>query len=98
DANVICCVAGAIASESPAVERVLGYRAEERIGRLALDVVHPEDRLRLRRLFLTVARPPKAEASVEMRARHADGSWRAIDAVVKNLLDDPAVGGMVVNY
>jgi diguanylate cyclase (GGDEF)-like protein/PAS domain S-box-containing protein len=98
DVNVILGRDGTIAYESPAVERVLGYRAEDRIGRLALDMVHPEDRLRLRRLFLTVARRPNAEASVELRARHADGSWRAIDAVAKNLIDDPAVGGMVVNY
>jgi diguanylate cyclase (GGDEF)-like protein/PAS domain S-box-containing protein len=98
DVNVILARDGTITYESPAVERVLGYRAEDRIGRLALDVVHPEDAQRLRRLFLTIARRPNAEASVELRARHADGSWRAIDAVVKNLLDDPAVGGLVVNY
>ena len=41
---------------------------------------------------------PGAEVSGELRARHADGSWRSIDAVLKNLLDDPAVGGIVVNY
>jgi diguanylate cyclase (GGDEF)-like protein/PAS domain S-box-containing protein len=98
DVNVIIGRDGTIAYESPAVERVLGYRADDRIGKLALDVVHPEDRLRLRRLFVTVARRPNAEASVELRARHSDGSWRAIDAVIKNLIDDPAVGGAVVNY
>ena len=98
DVNVILARDGTITYESPAVERVLGYRGEDRVGRLALDVVHPEDVQRLRRLFLSIARRPNAEASVELRARHADGSWRAIDAVVKNLIDDPAVGGLVVNY
>ena len=98
DVNVILGRDGTIIYESAAVERVLGYRPEDRVGRLALDVVHHEDRLRLRRLFLSVARRPNAEASVELRARHADGSWRAIDAVIKNLIDDPAVGGLVVNY
>ena len=34
----------------------------------------------------------------EFRVKHADGSWRWIEAVGKNLLDDPAVGGVVVNY
>ena len=98
DVNLILGRDGTITYESPAVERVLGYGADDRVARPALDVVHPEDRLRLRRLFLSIARRPNAEASVELRARHADGSWRAIDAVVKNLIDDPAVGGMVVNY
>ncbi len=98
DVNVILGRDGAIAYESPAVERILGYKAEDRIGRQALEVVHPEDRLRLRRLFLSIARRQNAEASVELRARHADGSWRAIEAVIRNLVDDPAVGGIVVNY
>jgi diguanylate cyclase (GGDEF)-like protein/PAS domain S-box-containing protein len=98
DVNVILARDGAIAYESPAVERVLGYRAEDRVGHQALDIVHPDDRLRLQRLFLTVARRPNAEASAELRVRHADGSWRSIEAVVKNLFEDPAVGGIVANY
>jgi diguanylate cyclase (GGDEF)-like protein len=36
--------------------------------------------------------------SGEMRVEHADGSWRWIEVVAKNLTDDPAVGGLVVNY
>jgi diguanylate cyclase (GGDEF)-like protein/PAS domain S-box-containing protein len=98
DVNVILAADGTIAYESPAVERVLGSRPDERLGKLALDVVHPDDRSRVARLFLVVARRPGAEAAAEMRVRHADGSWRSIEAVVKNLLDDPAVGGIVVNY
>ena len=98
DVNVILARDGSIAYESPAVERVLGYRAEDRIGQPAIEVVHPDDRLRVERLFLTVARRPNAEASAELRVRHADGSWRSIEAVVKNLADDPAVGGIVANY
>jgi diguanylate cyclase (GGDEF)-like protein/PAS domain S-box-containing protein len=98
DVNVILAADGTIAYESPAVERVLGSKPDERIGRLALDSVHPDDRQRVARLFLVVARRPGAEAAAEMRVRHANGSWRSIEAVVKNLLDDPAVGGVVVNY
>ena len=98
DVNMIVAADGTIAYESPAVERVMGYRAEDRVGRPALDTVHDDDRLRLQRLFLMVARKPNAEATAELRARHADGSWRAVEAVVKNLLADPAVGGVVANY
>ncbi|HJP88492.1 MAG TPA: EAL domain-containing protein [Candidatus Limnocylindrales bacterium] len=98
DVNVILAADGTIAYESPAVERVLGARSDSRLGSLALDYVHPDDRQRVARLFLVVGRKPGAEAAAEMRVRHADGSWRSIEAVVKNLLDDPAVGGVVVNY
>jgi diguanylate cyclase (GGDEF)-like protein/PAS domain S-box-containing protein len=98
DVNVILARDGSITYESPAVERVLGYQAEDRIGHSAIDAVHPDDRVRIGRLFLTVAHRPNAEASAELRVRHADGSWRSIEAVVKNLVDDPAVGGIVANY
>ena len=98
DVNVILDRNGSITYESPAVERVLGYRADDRIGQSAIDVVHPDDRHRIGRLFLTVAHRHNAEASAELRVRHADGSWRSIEAVVKNLVDDPAVGGIVANY
>jgi diguanylate cyclase (GGDEF)-like protein/PAS domain S-box-containing protein len=98
DVNLILAHDGTIAYESAAVERVLGYRPEDRVGQPATAVIHPEDRRRLRRLFLSVRRRPDADASAELRVRHANGSWRSIDATIKNLLDDPAVGGVVVNY
>jgi len=33
-----------------------------------------------------------------VRVRHEDGSWRHLEAVAKNCLDDPALGGVVINY
>ena len=87
-----------ITYESPGVERVLGYAPEARIGTPAFELVHEDDLSGIRRLFGDVARNPDMEATAEFRARHADGSWRVIEAVAKNLLDDPAIGGIVVNY
>jgi diguanylate cyclase (GGDEF)-like protein/PAS domain S-box-containing protein len=87
-----------ITYESPGVERVLGYAPEARIGTPAFGLVHEDDLRGVRRLFGDVARNPDMEATAEFRARHADGSWRVIEAVAKNLLDDPAIGGIVVNY
>ncbi len=84
--------------ESPAVERVLGYQVEEREGRSALEFIHPDDRDWAEQLLGDVVKTPGAQVSGEFRVRHADGSWRAIEAVGKNLLDDPAVTGLVINY
>jgi diguanylate cyclase (GGDEF)-like protein/PAS domain S-box-containing protein len=87
-----------VAFESPGVERVLGHSPEARIGRPAFELVHPDDLPWLERLFKEVAATPGAEASAEFRARHADGSWRFVEGVAKNLLDDPAIAGVVLNY
>ena len=89
---------GTIAYESPAVERVLGYAVEDRINRGAFDIVHPDDRSRGKYFLREVIASPGAEATAEYRARHADGSWRTLQAVGKNLIADPAVAGIVVNY
>ncbi len=98
DVNMVVRADGTIAYESSAAERVLGVRPDERVGRPAFQLVHPEDREYGERLLADVMRAPGAQMTAELRIQHADGSWRAIEAVLKNLLDDPAVGGVVVNY
>ena len=98
DVNMVVRADGTIAYESSAAERVLGVRPDERVGRPAFQLVHPEDREYGERLLADVMRAPGAQMTAELRVQHADGSWRAIEAVLKNLLDDPAVGGVVVNY
>ena len=75
-----------------------GDRTQRRIGRPATTDVHPDDRATVERRLAEVASASGSEATVEFRARHADGSWRTLEAIAKNLLDDPAVGGVVVNY
>ena len=60
--------------------------------------MHRDDLLAVRRLFGDVALIPDMQATAEFRARHADGSWRTVEVVAKNLLKDPAINGIVVNY
>ncbi len=84
--------------ESPAVERILGYVADDRIGQPIMTNVHPDDLVIVERRLSEVAARGGSQGVLEFRVRHADGSWRMIEAIGKNLLDDPAVGGIVVNY
>jgi PAS domain S-box-containing protein len=83
---------------SPPVERVRGYKPEELISTNGLDLVHPDDLERTHRLLAQVLSGPGTEVTAELRVRHADGSWRYLEAVSKNLIDDPSIGGVVVNY
>jgi diguanylate cyclase (GGDEF)-like protein/PAS domain S-box-containing protein len=98
DTVLIVAEDGSVAYESTAVERMLGFAPYERVGMPLLDLLHPDDQFAGQRWLAEVRREPGAEGRVELRARHADGSWRVIEAVAKNLLDDAAVGGVVVNY
>ena len=88
---------GTILYESPAVERVLGFGAEERIGTSAFDLMDPEDALSVSAALADLFGTPGAHRSVEYRMRDDDGEWHHFEAVATNLLDDPVIRGMVVN-
>src|SRR5437868_4885114 len=82
---------------SPSVERSLGYKPQELIGKDAFELVHPDDAPALRELFAARIRQPGFMVTQEFRIRHKDGTWRIHEATAHNLLDDPAVRGIVVN-
>ena len=95
------CILGSdmtILYESPSVEKIIGYRADEMIGRNIADFVHPEDMHNTVRTFGKLAKQPAPPIAATVRIRHKDGTWHAIEGNVYNLLDNPAVGGILANY
>jgi PAS domain S-box-containing protein len=86
---------GAVRFVSPSIKWVLGYKPEERVGKSTFELIHPDDLPTVREAFTHAA--PGAAAALTCRARHKDGSWRYIDLVARNLLEFPAVAGIVVN-
>ena len=90
---------GTIRYISPSIERVLGYRPEEMVGTSTAGYVHADDLERaLGELAEAASRPGVHPVAVETRVRHKDGSWRHLEGIANNLLDDPVVGGMVFNH
>jgi two-component system, cell cycle sensor histidine kinase and response regulator CckA len=87
---------GTILYESPSAFAVLGFRPDELEGRHVFTRLHPEDVERSRDSFerLLAGEDP---VRVSLRHRHKDGSWREMVSTARNLLDDPAVGGIVAN-
>ena len=61
-------------------------------------IVHPDDLNRKRAFFDAIRSQPGNPVTSEFRLRHADGSWREIEAVGQNFLDEPSVAGIVTNY
>jgi diguanylate cyclase (GGDEF)-like protein/PAS domain S-box-containing protein len=88
---------GGITYASPAFRRMLGYREDARVGQNVFDLVHPDDQHTVRARFGEHLAGLAQSASFEFRFLAADGSWRHIEALANNLLDDPAVGGVVFN-
>ena len=88
---------GTIRYDSPGITSVLGYGTDERVGTSGFDYVHREHLALARSHLLALNGNPGAVRRMELRIRHRDGSWRWCEATVRNLLDDPAVRGLVVN-
>ncbi len=97
DVIVVLDISGTIIYESPAIENILGFTAEERIGTIAFDHIHPEDRERVMQTFDDYVGRGDARETVEYRARDKSGAWHYFEAVGTNLLEDPVVKGIVVN-
>jgi PAS domain S-box-containing protein len=77
-----------ITYQSPSIERALGYRPEEIVGRDLFMLVHPDDIERAReRMGEAFARPGRAVEG-EYRIRHADGTWRTFAAVGRSVAGD----------
>ena len=64
-----------------------------------IDLVSPEaeDLLPLRAAFMRLRATPGGTERTTFRVKRADGDPRWVEIVATNLLDDPAVGGIVVN-
>ncbi len=82
---------------APSYERVLGQGADERTRRRERERVHPEDAEGFERTWLSLLAAPGTSMFLEMRVARADGAWRWLATTLTNLVDDPAVRGIVLN-
>src|SRR5256886_5170952 len=89
---------GTVIYASQSTQQVLGYGATENVGRSAFELVHPDDRTHALELFGELMQRPGHLVKAELRALHKDGSWRHLEAVGVNRLDDASIGAIVVNY
>jgi PAS domain S-box-containing protein len=83
---------------SGAMTRLTGYQPQERIGRSALEVIHPDDAARLKGDVAMSLRSPGERVRSAIRARTRDGRWRDMEADIVNRLGEPAVQGIVANF
>jgi PAS domain S-box-containing protein len=83
---------------SPAVALVEGYSPDELVGRSGIENTHPDDLPLVGRLVEQLVANPGKPIPVLWRRRHKDGRWLWLEGFATNLLDDPAVRGIVTNY
>lgn len=72
---------------NPACMRILGFRPEELVGQNALAMVHADDVPKITGLYTHADATPDAQAAVEVRSRHKNGSWRILEVTAKVVAD-----------
>jgi diguanylate cyclase (GGDEF)-like protein/PAS domain S-box-containing protein len=79
-------------------ERLLGYGEDELAGTSFLSYIHPRERETMRETLSALATGAAHESQVELRFRHRNGMWIWIEVFAQNMLRDPSVGAIVLNY
>lgn len=92
-------VQGNILYSSPSLKEVLGYTPEELSGKNAFSfLIHPADLHVTQSKFGLLLQNPKQPQIAEFRLHHKDGTWRWMEGIGTNLLDNPHVHGILINY
>ena len=78
--------------------RMLGYSVEDVAAVDPSALTHPQDVLRVEELFAGLIANPGAKPTAEYRCRHKDGSYRWIESTFSNMLAEPGVAALVINF
>jgi diguanylate cyclase (GGDEF)-like protein/PAS domain S-box-containing protein len=79
-------------------EHIIGYNERELLGRSLFDFVHPRDLEKSQSVLSDVVRGASAEAHGELRFLHKEGNWVWLEGFSQNMLDEPSVGAIVLNF
>ncbi|MFC3477907.1 PAS domain S-box protein [Halobacterium litoreum] len=88
---------GTITYVSSSVRRVLGYDPEDLVGESGFDYQHPADRRKVADALTEATSNPGEPVSVEVRFRHADGSWTWIESTIRDPRENDAIDGLLVS-
>jgi two-component system cell cycle sensor histidine kinase/response regulator CckA len=83
---------------SQPIERVLGYPPSEYVGRVGFSFFHPEHESAARELLLDVLSESGKSRTEKFLVRAKDNNWKQVELTCTNLLDDPDIGAVVVNF
>jgi PAS domain S-box-containing protein/diguanylate cyclase (GGDEF)-like protein len=81
---------------SDSATRITGWSRDEVLGQKIGRFVLPADLPLLGRAIERVLRSPGGEETFELRTLHRSGAILGLEVNIKNLLDDPDVGGMII--
>jgi diguanylate cyclase (GGDEF)-like protein/PAS domain S-box-containing protein len=89
---------GQLLYENSTINRPLGYPEGLFLGHNLFELIHPDDLARANEIMEEVLTMPATSHTWELRLRAMDGSLHWMEGTATNLLDEPAVHAIVLNY
>ncbi len=83
---------------SPNIQKWFGWSTEEMTGSSGFQNIHPDDLQRAQAVFASVVRQHAAVKTINLKYRCADASYKPIELSCLNLMNDPAINGVLINY
>lgn len=83
---------------SPSALRMFGYIEEELMHIHPDDVTHPDDLPMVLSNLGKLLGDPALVPVLEYRFKHKNGEWKWIESTFSNLMNDAAVGAIVINF
>ena len=89
---------GLMKYKSANIEKYFGWLPEERIGASGFSTIHPDDIEQVQRVFYSLLGEDNSVKTLEFRYECKDGSYKPIELTAANLLNDPIINGVLLNY
>ncbi len=87
---------GVFTFASPSVEHVLGFSLDTIVGKSTFEFIHPDEKAEIIKHFEIIKKNDYHEIQY-FRFKNKEGEWRWLETKLTNLLNDPAVKGIVSN-
>lgn len=97
DAVTITDITGIIKFMSTNIEKQFGWTSKELIGLNGMEYIHPDDRERIVEAYRSLVRN-QVPFTAECRYRRKDGSYIPVKVSAVNMLNDPNIDGVLINY
>jgi len=98
DVLTVMAADGTITYTSSSVTAILGYEAQDCLGKPVSELVHPQDHPKLEVFLQEALQHTAINIVMEARLRHAEGFWLDFEVIANNLLDQPSVAGILATY
>lgn len=89
---------GSVRYVSPSVEPILDYEQEDLIGKQDINLVNTSEQPIYRLMFENLIKHPQKTEVIQISFFKKTGDLIWLEATGRNLINDPAIQGIVVNY